>query len=86
MANKESSEYRAVYDRVKALMVSRLGVDEGEVRPEATFIDDLELDSLDIVELVMGLEEEFDLENIPDEDAEKIATVGDAVGYILKKK
>jgi acyl carrier protein len=86
LANKESGEYRAVYERVKALMVSRLGVDEGEVRPEATFIDDLELDSLDIVELIMGLEEEFDLENIPDEDAEKIATVGGAVEYILKKK
>lgn len=86
MANKDSGEYRAVYDRVKALLVSRLGVDEGGVSPGATFIDDLELDSLDIVELIMGLEEEFDLENIPDEDAEKIATVGDAVDYIMKKK
>ena len=62
-------------------MADVLGVDEEEVTEQASFVDDLGADSLDIVELVMALEEEFDLE-IPDEDAEKIATVGDAVNYI----
>ncbi len=70
-----------VFKRVKEIIVEQLGVDEEEVTMEASFIDDLGADSLDIVELIMALEEEFDLE-IPDEDAEKLRTVGDAVEYI----
>ena len=68
-------------DKVKGIVVEQLGVEEDAVVMEASFIDDLGADSLDIVELIMALEEEFDVE-IPDEDAEKIATVGDAVNYI----
>jgi acyl carrier protein len=71
----------AIFDRVKEIIVDQLGVDEEAVTPEASFVEDLGADSLDIVELVMALEEEFGIE-IPDEDAEKIATVGDAVEYI----
>jgi acyl carrier protein len=71
----------AVFDRVKAIVVEQLGVEAGEVTPQSKFVEDLGADSLDVVELVMALEEEFDLE-IPDEDAEKIATVGEAVKYI----
>ncbi|PKM47699.1 MAG: acyl carrier protein [Firmicutes bacterium HGW-Firmicutes-8] len=71
----------SVYDKVKAIIVEQLGVEEEEVKMESTFVDDMGADSLDIVELVMALEEEFDTE-IPDEDAEKIKTVGDAVKYI----
>lgn len=70
-----------IYSKVKDIVVEQLGVDEEEVNEQASFVDDLGADSLDIVELVMALEEEFDLE-IPDEDAEKIKTVGDAVSYI----
>jgi len=70
-----------VFNKAKDIIVEQLGVDESEVKPEASFIDDLGADSLDIVELIMALEEEFDLE-IPDKDAEKIVTVGDAVEYI----
>lgn len=68
-------------ERVKSVIVDQLGVDEDAVTAEASFVDDLGADSLDIVELIMGLETEFDLE-IPDEEAEKIRTVGDAVNYI----
>ncbi|MFQ5742360.1 MAG: acyl carrier protein [Acidobacteriota bacterium] len=68
-------------EKVKKIIVEQLGVDEDEVTPEASFVDDLGADSLDTVELVMAFEEEFDLE-IPDEDAEKITTVHDAVAYI----
>ena len=68
-------------DRVKEIICEQLGVEEEEVTPAAKFIEDLGADSLDTVELVMALEEEFDLE-IPDEDAEKIVTVGDAIQYI----
>lgn len=75
------SSKEAIFERVKEIIVDQLGVDEEEVTPEATFIDDLGADSLDIVELIMAFEEEFDME-IPDEDAEKIVTVGDAVEYI----
>ncbi len=71
----------AVEDKVKKIIIDQLGVDEAEVTPEAKFIDDLGADSLDTVELVMALEEEFGIE-IPDEDAEKIATVRDAIAYI----
>ncbi len=70
-----------VYNKVVDIIVEELGVDPEEVTPEASFIDDLGADSLDVVELVMAFEEEFDLE-IPDEDAENIKTVQDAVDYI----
>ena len=70
-----------VTTKVKAIIVDKLGVDESEVTPTASFTDDLGADSLDTVELVMALEEEFDLE-IADEDAELISTVNEAVNYI----
>jgi acyl carrier protein len=70
-----------VFEKVKGIIVNQLGVAENTVTLEASFIDDLGADSLDIVELVMALEEEFDME-IPDEDAEKVVTVGDVVDYI----
>lgn len=69
------------FERVKSVIVDQLGVDEDAVTPDAKFVDDLDADSLDVVELIMGLETEFDIE-IPDEEAEKIKTVGDAVNYI----
>ncbi len=69
------------FERVKSVIVDQLGADESAVTLTASFVDDLGADSLDIVELIMGLETEFDIE-IPDEDAEKIRTVGDAVNYI----
>lgn len=69
------------FDKVKEIVVDQLGADEAAVTLEASFVGDLGADSLDLVELIMALEEEFDLD-IPDEDAEKIVTVGDAVNYI----
>ena len=69
------------FDRVKQVIVDQLGVDDAAVTMEASFVEDLGADSLDIVELIMGLETEFDIE-IPDEEAEKISTVGDAVNYL----
>ncbi|MCG9969767.1 acyl carrier protein [Pelotomaculum terephthalicicum JT] len=75
----------SIADKVKAIIVDQLGVEEDEVIPEASFVDNLGADSLDIVELVMALEEEFDLE-IPDEDAEKIRTVGEAIKYIQDRQ
>jgi acyl carrier protein len=72
-----------VDDKVKQIIVEQLGVDEGEVTQNASFVDDLGADSLDTVELVMAFEEAFDIE-IPDEDAEKIRTVKDAIEYIGK--
>jgi acyl carrier protein len=72
-------------EKVKEIIVERLSVDEKDVTEEASFIDDLGADSLDTVELVMALEEEFSME-IPDEEAEKIITVGDAVKYIESHK
>ncbi len=74
----------AVPDRVKAIIAEQLGVKPEEVVPEASFIDDLGADSLDTVELIMALEEEFGVE-IPDEDAEKMTTVGDAIKYVESK-
>jgi len=71
----------SVEERVKQIIVEQLGVDEGEVTPNASFVDDLGADSLDTVELVMAFEEAFEIE-IPDEDAEKIRTVKDAIDYI----
>lgn len=74
----------AVFERVRDIVVEELSVDASEVTPESTFVEDLGADSLDVVELVMRFEEEFDVE-IPDEDAEKITTVGEAVKYIESK-
>jgi len=74
-----------VFERVKEIIVEQLDVDESEVTMEASFRDDLEADSLDVVELVMELEDEFDLE-IADEEAESINTVGDAVAHIEEKQ
>jgi acyl carrier protein len=73
----------SVEDKVKQIIVEQLGVDESEVTPNASFVDDLGADSLDQVELIMAFEEAFDIE-IPDEDAEKIKTVHDAVEYVDK--
>jgi len=71
----------ALFEKVRKIIVEQLGVEDDEVTLESSFIDDLGADSLDIVELIMALEEEFDIE-IPDSEAEKISTVGDAVEYI----
>ena len=73
-----------VTPKLKEIIMDQLGVEADKIKPEASFIDDLGADSLDIVELVMAMEEEFDLE-IPDEDAEKLKTVGDVVNYLLVK-
>lgn len=73
-----------MHPKVKDIIVEQLGVDPEKVKPEASFIDDLGADSLDIVELVMTMEEEFDIE-IPDEDAEKLKTVNDVQEYLAKK-
>lgn len=73
----------SVADKVTSIIVEQLGVDEGQVKPEASFTDDLGADSLDIVELVMAFEEEFGIE-IPNEDAERIAKVQDATAYIVE--
>jgi len=70
--------------KVKEIIINKLGVDDGQVTPEASFTNDLGADSLDTVELVMEFEKAFNLQ-IPDEDAEKIATVGDAIKYIKAK-
>ncbi len=74
----------AIEEKIKAIIAEQLGVKPEEVTPQASFIDDLGADSLDTVELIMALEEEFNIE-IPDEDAEKMATVGDAIRYIENK-
>jgi acyl carrier protein len=71
----------STYERLKKIVVEQLGVDEEDVKPEASFVDDLNADSLDLVELIMSLEEEFGTE-ISDEDAERIRTVGDAAEFI----
>lgn len=78
-------ENEEIFEKVKAIIIDGLGVDEKLVKEDATFIDDLSADSLDIVELVMSIEEEFGLE-IPDTAAEKIVTVGDVVKYIKEHK
>ncbi len=75
----------SIADKVKAIVVEQLGVSEDQVVPEAKFIEDLGADSLDQVELVMALEEEFG-SDIPDEDAEKLTAVGDAIKYIESKQ
>jgi acyl carrier protein len=73
-----------VEQRIKEIIVEQLGVSAEEIVPEASFTDDLGADSLDIVELVMAIEEEFSLE-IPDDDAEKIQTIGDAISYVEER-
>lgn len=70
-----------MFDKIKDIIADKLSIDTDEITMESSFIDDLGADSLDLVELIMALEDEFDLE-IPDEDAEKIASVGDVVEYI----
>ncbi len=77
-------DVKEIEAKIKEIIVEQLNIDESEVTPEASFIDDLGADSLDIVELVMAIEEAFDIE-IPDEDAEKIRTVKDAIEYVKKK-
>ncbi|MGN1301009.1 MAG: acyl carrier protein [Clostridia bacterium] len=79
MSNEE------ILEKLKSIVVDQLGVSEENVTEEATFVDDLAADSLDIVELIMRIEEDFEME-IPDEDAEKIVTVGDVVNYIKENK
>ncbi|MBN2120363.1 MAG: acyl carrier protein [Candidatus Omnitrophica bacterium] len=74
----------AVEEKVKSIIAEQLGVKSEEIKPESSFVDDLGADSLDTVELVMALEEEFGIE-IPDEDAEKMGTVGEAIKYIDEK-
>ncbi len=74
-------ENEEIFDKVKLVVIDRLSADEQDVTEDASFVDDLGADSLDIVELVMALEEEFGI-SIPDEEAENIKTVGDAVAYI----
>jgi acyl carrier protein len=73
-----------VLSRLKEIIEDRLNVEEGQIVPEASFVEDLGADSLDIVELIMGIEEEFDIE-IPDEDAEKLTSVSEAMNYTLAK-
>ena len=79
MSNEE------IFEKLKSIVVEQLGVEADAVKEEATFVDDLAADSLDIVELIMQIEEEFEME-IPDTDAEKIATIGDVVNYIKENK
>jgi len=77
-------EGKSIEERVKNIIVEQLGVEPEQVKPEAQFVNDLGADSLDTVELIMALEEEFDIE-IPDEQAEKIKTVGEALEHIKSK-
>jgi acyl carrier protein len=84
MGKEAGKSMGTVDERVKKIIGEQLGVEEDEVTPEASFVEDLGADSLDTVELVMALEEEFGIE-IPDEDAEKILTVGKALDYIKEK-
>ena len=74
-----------IFKKIKTIIIDQLGVEESNVKEEATFVDDLAADSLDVVEFVMQIEEEFNME-IPDEAAEKIITVGDVVDYIYENQ
>lgn len=78
------ADQEEIFAKVREIIVDQLGVEEGEVKLESSFVEDLGADSLDIVELIMAFEEEFDVD-IPDEDAEKITKVKDAVEYIKEK-
>ena len=73
-----------VQAKLKEIVIDRLNAEEDQIKPEASFVEDLGADSLDIVELIMGIEEEFDIE-IPDEDAEKLTTVEEAMNYVKSK-
>ncbi|MEG1799904.1 MAG: acyl carrier protein [Synergistaceae bacterium] len=73
-----------VQAKLKEIVIDRLNAEEDQIKPEASFVEDLGADSLDIVELIMGIEEEFEIE-IPDEDAEKLTTVGEAMAYVKTK-
>ena len=73
-----------VQSKLKEIVMDRLNAEEDQIKPEASFVEDLGADSLDIVELIMGIEEQFDIE-IPDEDAEKLTTVGEAMEYVKTK-
>ena len=73
-----------VQQKLKEIVMDRLNAEEDQIKSEASFVEDLGADSLDIVELIMGIEEEFDIE-IPDEDAEKLTTVGEAMAYVKTK-
>lgn len=73
-----------VQAKLKDIVIDRLNAEEDQIQPEASFVEDLGADSLDIVELIMGIEEEFDIE-IPDEDAEKLTSVGEAMAYVQGK-
>ena len=73
-----------VQQKLKEIVMDRPNAEEDQIKPEASFVEDLGADSLDIVELIMGIEEEFDIE-IPDEDAEKLTTVGEAMAYVKTK-
>ena len=84
MGKEAGKSMGTVDERVKKIIGEQLGVEEDEVTPEASFVEDLGADSLDTVELVMALEEEFGIE-IPDEDAEQLQTVGDAIRYLQEK-
>lgn len=79
MMNKEEA-----FSKLQKLVAEKLSVEPEKIKPEASFIDDLNADSLDIVELIMGIEEEFDIE-IPDDDAQKLKTVGEALSYVNEK-
>lgn len=83
--NRQIIMSQEISDKVKAIIVEKLGVDEADVTETANFTNDLGADSLDTVELIMEFEKEFDV-SIPDEDAENIATVGDAIKYLAEKK
>jgi acyl carrier protein len=74
-----------VFEKIREISADRLGVDEGDITPESSFREDLEADSLDLVELIMELEEQFGME-IPDEEAEKITTVEEAVDYVMENQ
>ena len=83
MERREGLEREEVLGKIQEITADRLGVDEGDVTPDASFREDLEADSLDLVELIMELEEQFGME-IPDEEAEKITTVDEAVEYVME--
>jgi acyl carrier protein len=83
LERRDGLEREEVLGKIQEITADRLGVDEGDVSPEASFREDLEADSLDLVELIMELEEQFGME-IPDEEAEKITTVDEAVEYVME--